>query len=420
MSKINCFSSEVMKNMYQKYNDVVLVDSTYKTNKYKMPLLVFGAINNLNKTFLLGFAVIKDETYASVHWVFQQLFNYLGSKPTIIVSDSCKTLRKCIVDVLEGSTHLLCGWHVSQNIKSHLTAFRKTFFIDFNFEGSHMNQEEINQIINLPYISSKNEVEKLFEKILSLNISETTKNYYKEKLDSKEMWCMAYKKDLSCLRIGTTLRIEGINAIIKAELNASSRLVELLLRMLDIHQHILNKNYFDGSNVSNLLLENLKENPLLKSIKESVSEYVYHQIALSISKSFELVPKLYKGKYTIIDKNEWKIEIDKADPKCSCKYFVTTGIPCSHLISAALKNKDFPIQGLIKKRWLKEPFELNLSDSELINDIKSFLFTLKKEDKDKEENSQEEQKEAELLPSQAQEVKELNNVNQVNPNPVKH
>jgi len=67
MSKINCFSSEVMKNMYQKYNDVVLVDSTYKTNKYKMPLLVFGAINNLNKTFLLGFAVIKDETYASVH-----------------------------------------------------------------------------------------------------------------------------------------------------------------------------------------------------------------------------------------------------------------------------------------------------------------------------------------------------------------
>ena len=283
-----------------------------------------------------------------------------------------------------------------------------------------MNQEEINQIINLPYISSKNEVEKLFEKILSLNISETTKNYYKEKLDSKEMWCMAYKKDLPCLRIGTTSRIEGINAIIKAELNASSRLVELLLRMLDIHQHILNKNYFDGSNVSNLLLENLKENPLLKSIKESVSEYVYHQIALSISKSFELVPKLYKGKYTIIDKNEWKIEIDKVDPKCSCKYFVTTGIPCSHLISVALKNKDFPIQGLIKKRWLKEPFELNLSDSELINDIKSFLFTLKKEDKDKEENSQEEQKEAELLPSQAQEAKEFNNVNQVNPNPVKH
>lgn len=38
------FSSETMKSLYQKYNDVVLIDSTYKTNKYKMPLLVFAAI----------------------------------------------------------------------------------------------------------------------------------------------------------------------------------------------------------------------------------------------------------------------------------------------------------------------------------------------------------------------------------------
>jgi len=83
-----------MKSLYQKYNDVVLIDSTYKTNKYKMPLLVFAAINNLNRTFLLGFAVIKDETYSSVNWVFNQLFDYLGAKPTLIVSDSCKTLKK--------------------------------------------------------------------------------------------------------------------------------------------------------------------------------------------------------------------------------------------------------------------------------------------------------------------------------------
>ncbi|HRN71440.1 MAG TPA: hypothetical protein PLS49_09775, partial [Candidatus Woesebacteria bacterium] len=82
---------------------------------------------NLNRTFLLGFAVIKDETYSSVNWVFNQLFDYLGAKPTIIVSDSCKTLKKNILEVLEGTTHLLCGWHVSQNIKSHLGGLSKIF-----------------------------------------------------------------------------------------------------------------------------------------------------------------------------------------------------------------------------------------------------------------------------------------------------
>ena len=79
-----------------------------------------------------------------------------------------------------------------------------------------MTSEEINQVIEeLPYIQSKTEVEELFNKIFSKDLTETTKNYYQEKFKTKEMWCMAYKKDLPCLRIGTTSRIEGMNAIIK-------------------------------------------------------------------------------------------------------------------------------------------------------------------------------------------------------------
>jgi len=93
-----------------------------------MPLLVFIGINQFNKSFLIGFAVIKDETFQSVNWVFSQLFNFFGIKPNIIVSDSCPTLRKTISEVLPGSTHLICGWHVAQNIKSHLTALSKFQF----------------------------------------------------------------------------------------------------------------------------------------------------------------------------------------------------------------------------------------------------------------------------------------------------
>ena len=123
------FASDVMKNLYIKYNDVILVDSTYKTNKYKMPLLIFAGINNFNKTFLVGFAVIKDETYASVSWVFSKLFDYFGFKPKIIVSDSCSTLRKTISEEMNDTTHLICGWHVAQNIKSHLSPLRKSYFL---------------------------------------------------------------------------------------------------------------------------------------------------------------------------------------------------------------------------------------------------------------------------------------------------
>jgi len=384
------FSSENMKTLYQKYSDVILVDSTYKTNKYKMPLLIFAAINNQNKTFLIGFSVIKDETYESVNWVFKHLFEYLEIKPTIIVSDSCKTLKKNISEVLAESTHLICGWHVSQNIKSHLTALSKFLFVFIKlFKGSHLTPKEIEDVINIPNISSKKQVEEIFEKILSLKIPEKSKSYYDEKFETKEAWCMAYKKSLPCLRIGTTSRIEGINAIVKTELNLSSRLVELLLRMLQINDHILNKSYSDGNLVSDLLLENLKDNSLLISIKDLVSEYVYKQVALSISKSFDLIPKLYKGVYTITTKDGFNIEIDKKNPNCTCKYYTTMGIICSHLVAVVLKNKDFLVQRFIRKRWIKDPFEKDLSDMKIIAGIKDFLMQEEKNNQEFESKNSE-------------------------------
>ena len=247
--------------------------------------------------------------------------------------------------------------------------------------------------MTLPYLSSKTEVEAIFDKIKSLELSDATKNYYNEKFETKEQWCMAYKKDLPCLRIGTTSRIEGINAIVKTELNASSRLVELLLRMLQIHEHILNTNYSDSSAVSNLLLENLKENSILKAVKNNVSDFVYNQIALSISKSFDLSVKLYKGKYTITGKGDFKVEINKEDPKCSCKYFQTMGIPCSHLISIVFKNKDISIFKFIKERWIKESDNEAVFDSHLTDKIKEFL--LQKDQLDNQQHIDDQNKEEE-------------------------
>lgn len=69
------------------------------------------------------------------------------------------------------------------------------------------------------------------------------------------------------------------------------------------------------------MIKNIEDNPILTAIKDQVSEYVYGQIALSITKSYGFVTKLYKGKYTIEGKDRFKIEIDKKEPNCSRKYY---------------------------------------------------------------------------------------------------
>ena len=128
-NKLECFifSSANMKKLYSKFNDVLLIDSTYRTNRYKMPLVIFAALNENAKIIIIGFAVVHSEKFENIHWVFQNLFDYFGSQPSIVCTDACPTLIKTITEVLPETNHLLCGWHVSQNLKKHLNGLSKLF-----------------------------------------------------------------------------------------------------------------------------------------------------------------------------------------------------------------------------------------------------------------------------------------------------
>lgn len=122
------FSSENMRYLYMLFHDMVLIDSTYRTNKFNMPLLIIAGINEENKTFLIGFAALTSEKEENVRWALEKLFNFLLTKPKLICSDSCPTLKKVINDLLPETTHLLCGWHVEQNIAKHLKTISNEFF----------------------------------------------------------------------------------------------------------------------------------------------------------------------------------------------------------------------------------------------------------------------------------------------------
>ena len=127
------FSSVNMKTLYNKFKDVILIDTTYRTNRYKMPLVVFGGVNENGKTFILAFGVIQSETAQNMRWIFRNLSDFLETSPGIICTDSCPTLKLVIEEVFPESTHLLCGWHVSQNFKKRLGGLSKNFLYYSDF-----------------------------------------------------------------------------------------------------------------------------------------------------------------------------------------------------------------------------------------------------------------------------------------------
>jgi hypothetical protein len=76
--------------------DVLLIDATYKTNRYNMPLVHTTGRTNQSKSFDIGFAFVKAEktqNYSVVEWCLRGLYSdHVGGDPALHRCD-CKADR---------------------------------------------------------------------------------------------------------------------------------------------------------------------------------------------------------------------------------------------------------------------------------------------------------------------------------------
>ena len=66
-------------NLLKSYHHILLLECTYKTNKYKMPLLHIAGITGANKTFSLAFCFIAQETKPYYNWALECLLTIFTS-----------------------------------------------------------------------------------------------------------------------------------------------------------------------------------------------------------------------------------------------------------------------------------------------------------------------------------------------------
>ncbi|CAI0463636.1 unnamed protein product [Linum tenue] len=100
---------------------VILIDSTYKTNKYKQPLVQLIGVSPVKKNFNIGFALVSDETKETYAWVLSQLKNVLGGRrPDAFVTDKEGGLGVSVREIFPSSAHLLCVWHMKKNIEAKM------------------------------------------------------------------------------------------------------------------------------------------------------------------------------------------------------------------------------------------------------------------------------------------------------------
>jgi len=89
-----CYMSSRMKAMLQYFPDVIILDSSHKTNRFNMPLFDVVVVNNLGKTITGFFALLEKQNYENYLWTLEAMKNELRRTPQVIFSDDEGTLTK--------------------------------------------------------------------------------------------------------------------------------------------------------------------------------------------------------------------------------------------------------------------------------------------------------------------------------------
>jgi len=89
-----CYMSKRMRKLVEAFSDVIILDTSHKTNRFNLPLLDEVAINNLGRTTTCYFSLIEKQTYENYIWALEALRSQMQSKPRIIFSDDEEALTK--------------------------------------------------------------------------------------------------------------------------------------------------------------------------------------------------------------------------------------------------------------------------------------------------------------------------------------
>jgi len=101
------------------FSNVLLMDRTYNTNKYRLPLLEIVGVTSRGLTFLATFVLMSSERENNFILALQRLRGlYLRRDvyPKVVVSDRDLTLMNVIKLVFPEACNLLCRFHINKNV----------------------------------------------------------------------------------------------------------------------------------------------------------------------------------------------------------------------------------------------------------------------------------------------------------------
>ena len=206
----------------RRYHSVFLLDCTYKTNQFRLPLLNIVGVAPTNDTFFSCFCLLSGETLDDYSWAlhtFRRLLN-ANPLPEVMVTGREMALINSIEQTFPAVKHILCKWHLEKDILAKCRS---------NFADDDQWKLFIQQWNALVFSGDEAEFSEQWRTIGTafatvpgmLNYIDTTWMPFKER------FAMPWTKDHFNMGHTVTSRIESAHALLKTHLKSTSNLSQL-------------------------------------------------------------------------------------------------------------------------------------------------------------------------------------------------
>ncbi|KAJ3675371.1 hypothetical protein LUZ60_004413 [Juncus effusus] len=123
----NVFWADSMSRVsFKAFGDVVLLETSYLTGDFDLPLVIFLGVNHHGQSVLMGCALLSDLTVETFDWLFKTWLSCMEKcSPQALITDNIEGVRVSVSRVLPNTRHRFCPRQILKRFPDSLKKHEK-------------------------------------------------------------------------------------------------------------------------------------------------------------------------------------------------------------------------------------------------------------------------------------------------------
>ncbi|MCL7045727.1 hypothetical protein MKW94_030008 [Papaver nudicaule] len=346
------------------FPSVLVIDCTYKTNRFKVPFFHVAGISSLGTPFRVAHAFIGEETEEHFSWALTQLKSLFlpDNLPSVLVMNGEHPLINAVRSVFPEAKRLLCPLHIGESI---VTNCRKAISDDKEWEDFYRDWECVLKS------ETKEEFVDTYTEFVTTWVTRypTCIKYIRDAwIVHKESFILSWTKKIKHFGYTGITTDESEHEQLWKHMDSSMSTTGFFRCWEAMHSVVKDQiNQISVSNEKTLTYINRKHQvPAFEELKNHVSQHALDLILSELEQLADVESKNHNPQDALnLGQFEFNQSVDVSSGRtlCQCLIGYTHGLPCAHKVrNYSQYGRPIPLSA-IDQQWKQLSIVLSLDSN---------------------------------------------------------